>query len=192
MSTIWVISMVIQWAVIGVLGVVVLSLVRQLGLIGMRLDDFDRPVSVPGPAIGTTPPAYAVPLATGDAAFPLAGRRPKPQLLVFLSPDCGACEGIPAALHELDPRAADVLVALSVERADAAEYLAGGKLDGLNVALLDDIPGPYYVTVTPMAFALSADGVVAGRGHPRDRADLEDLLAVARRDAVPVIEVGAP
>jgi hypothetical protein len=88
MSDVWIVSMVLAWVVIALLVAVVLSLLRQLGVIRAL--------------IGATPAAGyddVAPVALYDEADHFGG---EPTLLVFHQDGCAGCEEIPAALAALE------------------------------------------------------------------------------------------
>jgi hypothetical protein len=103
MSDVWIVSMVLAWVVIALLVAVVLSLLRQLGVIRAL--------------IGATPAAGyddVAPARLYDAADHFGG---EPTLLVFHQPGCAGCEEIPDALAALrrDPAVETRIVSVSGE-----------------------------------------------------------------------------
>src|SRR5207244_1689128 len=98
MNAIWITSMVLQWVVILVLSLVVLSLMRQLGELTSPPSREKNPDAIFNPF--SDMPEHSVPLL-GGGNFNFGGSDAKPTLIVFFAPNCGACEQLPAAIREL-------------------------------------------------------------------------------------------
>lgn len=181
MSTVWIVSIALQWVVIAALVAVVLSLVRQLGVLNLRLAGRLREGEPERLELYDVPDAAPVPLL-GGGGLELGGERTAPVLVVFLRPGCSGCAGLHAPLRELASTApgADVLLVLDAEEAAASTYRREAALERLPSAILAALPPVWAPRGTPAAIALSAEGIVAAEGRPRSGADLEELLHVAR------------
>src|ERR1051325_2750711 len=98
MNAIWITSMILQWAVILVLTVLVLSLMRQLG------ERTARPATEQDPE-KIFPPFSEIPKIAGallsGRQFRFGGPESAPSLIIFFSPKCGACEQLPEAIRGL-------------------------------------------------------------------------------------------
>jgi Methylamine utilisation protein MauE len=136
------------------LGVAVLALAREVGLLRSRLaPEAALDVRHEGPELGSRSDAIARfdPDRSGELA-----------LAVFTSEGCHACTAVEPELDEL---AREPLVALRLfdERRDADVWSAL------------DVPG------SPFAVALARDGTVLAKGTFNTRGQLEGVLAVAER-----------
>ena len=193
----WTVSLLLQWAVIVLLAVVVLSLVRQLGAMTLRIEAFVEREPGDGPAPHTQIPPHDVTLIDGGM-FRVGDRSSRPSLILFLAPGCPSCAGVSVALRQLlssyPPDALAVLIVLMASRGVAESYLAEQSLQGVPVALLEDFPEHYAPRRgTPFAFATTADGIVAVRGNPRTFAHLQALVqAVSHLGAPPRLEPHSP
>src|SRR5947199_6532537 len=98
MNAIWISSMILQWAVILVLSILVLSLMRQLGEQTRRPTNEQDPEKIFPPFSDV--PETVVPLINGTE-FRFDGAEASPALIVFFSPKCGACEQLPEAIRAL-------------------------------------------------------------------------------------------
>lgn len=188
--TVWILSTVLQWAVIGLLVVLVLALLRQMAVLSARLD---RPVELnagDGPSVGRVLDEVVLP--TLDGSFVLGGRPDAETLVVFASPSCEACRGLPAAVDALVERAGPDLAVLLVVKgsAEAAREFRGRIAAPVETATLAGFPA--YLAPRdgfPFAFSVArgAPNVVAARGVPASADDLSALLDTARRHApVPI------
>jgi methylamine dehydrogenase accessory protein MauD len=184
--------MVLQWLVIVLLCVLVLSLVRQLGAMNLRLNGLAEsgrlePSSEEGPALYSRLPPHELTLVDGRARS-VGGRGTRPTLIVFFSPSCGACEALPDAIGKLRREVPhddlDVLAVLSSDRAGTAKFVAERSLEHVTFAANEDFPEHYIPRHgVPFAIALAADGIVAARGKPKTLEHLQEMAQAAQRMA---------
>jgi len=149
---VWITSYVLLWLAVAVLGLAVLVLLRQIGVLHARL----RPQGVH--------PANEGPDA--GAAAPAAGRFPFERsaltLLAFTSPTCELCAGLLPSLRAIDAQYDDVAVEV-VEHSPAT----------LGVFRA------YRVTSTPYVVAVDRAGTVRGGGVANTLEQVEVLLDAA-------------
>jgi hypothetical protein len=192
-----------QWAVLLLLGLLVIIMFRQLG----RLFNREGPPQRAALA-GTKAPDFSY-LRVGDNTeleFPAASGRPT--LIAFVDPTCPSCEELVASLGEM---------------------VAAGELPGFRVLLLTADPPSYLhisgvfkstrlelgamtsretraafdAATTPLLVAMDPAGLIRGTGHARTRAEILglsraatlppagsmiELTAVASASAAPVSE----
>ncbi len=187
MTPIWIASMILQWVLIVALSILVLSLIRQLGSLTLQLNALSESNARDTLAPYSPLPSQEATLVDGRQ-FLFGGTRERPCLLVFFSPTCSACQGLPSAIRALvqshPPSELDVLVVLSLERAAAQNYLAGQSFGSIAVALQEDFP-QHYITKrgVPFALGLTMDGIVAARGKPKNLDHLSEMAQAAQRMA---------
>jgi methylamine dehydrogenase accessory protein MauD len=194
MPTVWVVSMVLQWVVIALLCVLVLSLILQLGAMTLRLNGLAESAgrlpaasSEEGPALHTRLPLHELTLVDGRARS-VGGSGTRPTLIVFFSPSCGACEALPDAIatlrRDVPHDDLDILAVLSSDRAGAATFVAERSLQHVTFAANVDFPEHYIPRHgVPFAIALAADGIVAARGKPKTLEHLREMADAARHMA---------
>ena len=136
------------------LGVAVLALAREVGLLRLRL----------GPGAHSRSPRRGRRCSPAPRSSPASPpiRRPTLALAAFVSPGCHVCRALEPSIRALanDPR---VAVATFDEAGDAAVW---SELE---------IPG------SPFAVALDLDGTVLAKGTFNNLAQLESVLATAER-----------
>ncbi|HWT91517.1 MAG TPA: hypothetical protein VN238_00835 [Solirubrobacteraceae bacterium] len=181
MSTPWIVAIVLQMVVTATLAVITLSLVRQFGILALRLNPSAGMDTPDGPGPGTELPAHEVPLLTGGA-FQFGGAREHPLLTVFLSPDCSICTTVAHHVSRVarDYRDLDLLLVVTATPRVAREYVRDHDFEGLPVALKQSFPSSLGISTTPFALAVTADGTVSGRGVPNAMEHLEELIDRAR------------
>jgi methylamine dehydrogenase accessory protein MauD len=178
MSTPWIIAIVLQWALVLALAVVVVSLVRQLGIVAIRLNPSTGIDLGEGPGPGTELSAEPVTLLDGTE-YQFAGSRTKPLVVVYLSPDCTICNRVSAGVRVVaSSYAADIDLLLAVNATPKAtrRYLAERELQDLPVALVQDMPRHLGINTTPFALGVSEQGTVATRGIPNATEHLEETI----------------
>jgi hypothetical protein len=172
--------MILQWAMILVLSVLVLSLMRQLGELAKgggvveekRNDLFTIFHKVPENTVSLI----------GGGKFTFGGDQPAPCLIVFFSPTCGACAELPAAIVEFVKKhpAPDfklLAVLKQIEPAAVQKYISERSLDSLSIAMDDDFPKELNPGGAPFGVAIAKGGRVAAQGKPKV---LLHLLEMAR------------
>jgi hypothetical protein len=190
MPTVWVVSMVLQWFVIAVLCLLVLSVIRQLGAMNIRLNALrEGQPDAEGPSLYTRLPPHELTLIDGTPKTIGGGVGGRPGLIVFFSPSCGACEALPDAIAKLgrepnDRDALDLLAVISGDRAAAARLAADKSLQHVAVAASEDFPEHYIPRHgVPFALALTTDGIIAARGKPKNIDHLREMALAARHMA---------
>ena len=182
MSGPWLISYIVLWAVVLFQGVLIFVLLRQLGLMYLGTA---QGVARDGIAVGQRAPEFtAVGLDGGHVS--LAGFRGLPLLLVFGSPSCAPCRGLIPDLNAFAQENREELRALFLCRGSLDEARRFG--DELNVQVPvavhpdDGLPDRFRARVTPFAFLIDGEGVVKAKGLANNRAHLEMLLDMARKE----------
>lgn len=148
---VWVASYVILWATVLVLGVVVVALLRQVGVLHTRL----RPLGVHQAGEG---------LDRGDVAPPLPGAAydPRVTLVAFTSATCTICRTLVPSLEAVERDYADVGVhVLSLEDETRRLFAA------------------FNVRSTPYVIAVGSGGSVLGGGVANSLEQVEVLIEEA-------------
>src|SRR5262245_3876033 len=97
MNIIWVVSSVVLWLIVLLLGFLLLGALRGLGMLRWRLDQLEATtpsrLGRSGLKPGKKAPAFTLPAVAGGeiSLHDFAGRK---VLLVFMQPDCGPCLAI--------------------------------------------------------------------------------------------------
>lgn len=181
MTPLWIASMVLQWLMIGALSVIALSLVRQFGVLSIRLNPSAGFDTGDGPGPGTEIPELAIDLFP-RGEYSVGGARANPQLLVFLSPDCSVCTTVAnfvRAIGRSYGHEVDVLAVVQGTPRVVREFAEAHRLD-VPVALRQNVPNTLAPNSTPYGLAITKDGTVAARGVPNALDHLEEMIKVAR------------
>ena len=180
MSAALVVSNLLLWCVIVVLGVVVAALVRQLGVLNERIAPAGALSLQEGARVGEAAPRIAVESLAG-AAMEIGRPRSdgRATLLFFLSPSCPVCKTLLPALQSLGRHEAsrlEVVLACDGDAEAHRRFVAEEKLERIPYVLSPGLGIAYGVSKLPFAALVDAAGVLRSRGLVNTREHLESLL----------------
>lgn len=172
------VSNALLWLCVIVLGLVVLALVRQVGLLHERIAPVGALVQAQGPVVGEPAPVVE--------ALDLSGRRvtvggpSQRTLLFFLSPTCPVCDKLLPTLHRVvRAEQGRTRLVLASDGGDAESH----RLFVREKALLDhpyllstEVGLAYQVAKLPTAVLIDEKGIVRARGLVNSREHLESLF----------------
>ncbi|HZQ47593.1 MAG TPA: hypothetical protein VFC07_11305 [Verrucomicrobiae bacterium] len=212
MNWIWPVSLIL-WAMIFVLCLVMLALMRRVGELANHMDGVKEsddingsegssetvPLVNPGKANNaqeleaveifapfTKLPEHTLPLLNGGA-FQSGRKHTMPQLIVFFSPKSIACGHLLAAIPEFvkshPPSEFALLGVLDIGRSAAEKYVAEKGLGSIAIAILEDVPESLRPGEAPFAIAITAAGIIAARGKPKNLSHLAEMAVAARHMA---------
>lgn len=185
MTTALLVSNLVLWALVVALGLAVLALARQVGLLHDRIAPVGALVGRERPAVGEPAPVVE---AVDPEGRPLRVGGADPQgrstLLFFLAPGCPVCRELLPVLPSLtraEGRALRLLLA-GEGPPDAHRRLAeAAGLPAACVALSTELAPAYGVGRLPHAVLLDGAGRVRARGLVNTREHLESLLEAGDR-----------
>lgn len=151
MSGVWVVSYVALWIAVIVLGVAVVVLLREVGVLHTRLAPMGANPAGQGPAIGELAP-LASPAGYGAALT----------LVAFTSPSCTACDALRPAL---------ATVAREYHEVEVLEVELGPDTAATFRA--------FNVADTPYVVAVDAEGMARGTGVVNTLEQVEELVALS-------------
>lgn len=181
MSGVWAASYVALWAVVGLLSFVSLGLLRQLGLIQMRIGlDQGALITKEGLERGTPAPDFeAIDVVSGETVR-LSQYRGRRTVIVFLTTGCLACRELVPHLNQVARDEQGRITFLTVCYGDLPSCLFFTKTYKLETRMLADptnaIAESYQIDVTPFTFLIDENGVVLFRGIANNWPQLEALL----------------
>jgi thiol-disulfide isomerase/thioredoxin len=146
---VWVASYVMLWVAVLVLGLAIVALLRQIGVLHARL----RPLGVH--FAGEGPPRHA----PAPAADVLDYRRARLTVVAFTSPDCEICKRLLPGLHALARQYDDIAVEIVGHDAATAHFFAA-----------------FDVRSTPYLVAVDRDGIVQERGVANSLEQVEVMI----------------
>jgi methylamine dehydrogenase accessory protein MauD len=174
------VSNFVLWGVVIAMGLVIVALVRQVGVLHERIAPAGALAVQEGAVVGERAPQLAVETLGGETLELGAPRDDdRATLLFFLSPDCPVCKTLLPALRSLrrfEARRLDVVLASDGEREEHLRFVAEQKLDALPYVLSPALGIAFGVSKLPFAALVDGDGMLRARGLVNTREHLESLL----------------
>ena len=188
MLTVLIVSQILSWIVILGLGLALLALARQVGVLHVRLAPAGALLSGKGPVVGE--PAPVLDAVTLDGAAVAIGKplaKGRAQLLLFVSPHCPLCKDlIPIAKNFAKTERLDIVFVgddeVSEQRAMVAR-LDMGSLPFVNSSI---VGRAYHVDRLPYAALIGADGTLISKALVNSREHLESLVTAHEMGVVSV------
>jgi methylamine dehydrogenase accessory protein MauD len=183
------VSNALLWVAVVVLGLVVVALVRQIGVLHERLRPAGALALDAGPRVGEAAPVVeAVDLAGAAHAVGAPASDGRDTLLFFLSPTCPTCKALLPALVSL-ARDASLRVLLASDGAEAEHrsFVARERI-ALPYLLSTPLGVAYRVGKLPWAVLVDAAGFVRAQGLVNSREHLESLLEAKARGVASIQE----
>jgi len=173
-----VVSNVLLWVLVLVLGAVIVALTRQIGLLHERIAPVGAMVSQQGPKIGEPAPVIE---ATDLDGFrvKVGGAGPR-TLLFFLSPTCPVCDTLLPTLQKVVRDESNNVQLLLASDGDTPEihreFVETRGLSEVPYLISTELGLAYEVAKLPTAVLIDERGIVRSRGLVNSREHLESLF----------------
>ena len=178
-------SNLLLWLAVVGLGVAVLVLVRQIGILHERIAPAGALFGSERPTVGERAPVYELRDWAGRAlrvgGIEECGQR---TLLLFVSPTCPVCKQLlPLArsLRDAEGNGLRVVLASDGPTAEHAEFVDRHGLEREAYVLSGELGRAYQIGRLPHAILLDREGIVRARGLVNSREHLESLLEAEER-----------
>lgn len=181
MQSTLVISNILLWLAVMGLGLLVLSLARQVGILHERIAPAGALMVAGGLEAGTRSPMFDVEALGGetiDIGKPRDdGRR---TLLYFLSPTCPICSSLLSTVHDIGLRdkTLDIILMSDGPREEHDQYRQRKKreIGTFPYVLSEEVGRAFGVGKLPYAVLIDGDGIVCAHGLVNTREHLESLF----------------
>ncbi|WP_045837962.1 methylamine dehydrogenase accessory protein MauD [Hyphomicrobium sp. 99] len=182
MSNVLLASSLLQWALIGAFGIVLLGLVRQVGLLHERSAPLGAMVADHGPGVGDKAPNFSIIDVKGNRLqIGGANKADAETLLMFTSPTCPVCDKLLPIIKSLArAEKIDVMLVSDGAEEDHKAFLSKHKLDGLPYVISSEIGMRFQIGKVPYGVLISEDGVIKAKGLCNTREHIESLLEASR------------
>jgi methylamine dehydrogenase accessory protein MauD len=188
MLTVLIVSQILSWAVILGLGLALLALARQVGVLHVRLAPAGALLSGKGPVVGEPAPVLDAltmegkPLAIGKNLT--KGRM---QLLLFVSPHCPLCKDlIPVAKNFAKAERLDIVFVGDDDPAEQQAMIARLEMKGLPFVNSSIVGRTFHVDRLPHAVLIGETGTLLSKGLVNSREHLESLITAHEMGVVSV------
>jgi methylamine dehydrogenase accessory protein MauD len=180
-----IVSNLLLWVVVLGLGLAVLALLRQVGLLHERVAPAGALVGAETPRVGEAAPVLEVEDWQGRA-LRLGGAEPEGRatLLFFVSPTCPVCKTLLPVVQRLAERERErlrVVVASDGPREEHARFVEARGLARGSYVLSAALGLAYQVGRLPHAVLIDEAGIVRARGLVNTREHLESLFEARER-----------
>lgn len=180
MSESLLVSNLVLWCVVVVMGLVIAALARQVGVLHERIAPAGALAVQEGAVVGEDAPRVSVETLDGEPLeIGVARSDQRATLLFFLSPSCPVCETLlPAlmSLHRYEAARLDLVLASDGEAGEHRRFVAEQRLESLPYVLSPALGVAYGVSKLPFAALVDGDGILRARGLVNTREHLESLL----------------
>lgn len=166
------------WIVLLIVVAVVAALVRQVGLIHVRIPPAGARMSHSGPALGERVPAIAHQDVAGRTAT-LGSARGRQTLITFVSSACGACDDIAPALHSLlasESGTTDLILVSDGPIGALSEFRERHGLQAIPAIANQDLREAYGIMGFPHAVLVDRDERVVSKGMVNNLEHFESLF----------------
>ena len=158
MTGLWMVSYLLLWLTVLLLGLTVVAMLRQIGVLHTRIAPMGIHFAGEGPELDSSAPAVD---SVDYTASPFT-------LLAFTSPTCEICAKLTPALERLSRSYDEIDLRILDHRTEARSF------------------SDFRVRSTPYLIAVDADGLVRSRGVANTLDQVEEMLAEVLVDATTV------
>jgi len=185
MLTVLIVSQILSWIVILGLGLALLALARQVGVLHVRLAPAGALLSGKGPVVGEAAPVLDA--LTMEGASIAIGKPGLKQLLLFVSPHCPLCkELIPIAKNFAKTEKLDIIFVGDDDPDEQRAMIARLEMGGLPFVNSSIVGRSFHVDRLPHAVLIGGDGVLLSKGLVNSREHLESLVTAHEMGVVSV------
>jgi methylamine dehydrogenase accessory protein MauD len=184
-----IVSQVMLWIAVISLGIVVIALARQIGVLHERIAPVGALKIDSGPAVGdAAPPLVLATLGGSFVQIGLALAKGRAQLLLFVSPDCPVCkEIIPIAKSFARDERVSVLYVSDGRTEDLRRFVDRLGLDAHAFVNSPEVGMRFGVGKLPYAVLIDDAAIVAASGLVNSREHFESLV-VAKQMGLPSVQ----
>ncbi|MFT4563136.1 MAG: methylamine dehydrogenase accessory protein MauD [Gammaproteobacteria bacterium] len=181
MENLLVVSNLILWVLVIGLGITVLALARQVGVLYERIAPAGALMVTQGPAVGEAAPEFKLETVSGET-IALGGLSAvkKSTLLFFLSPTCPVCNTLIPILKSIqssESKWLDIVFASDGDLGAQKAFIAKKEIASFPYVLSTQLGIAYQVAKLPFAVLVDENGVLRAKGLTNNREHLESLFS---------------
>ncbi len=180
-----VISNIVLWILVLVMGVVIYALTRQIGVLFERVAPAGALAMNQNLKVGEQAPLLSLPsLHDGMIEIGGADKEGRSLLLFFASPDCPVCKSLLPAIKSAAKSEADwlnVIIGSDGKAQDHEAYVQQQGLQSFPYIVSEVLGKTYGVAKLPYAVLINEDGSIASLGIVNSREHLDSLFEAKER-----------
>ncbi len=174
------VSQILLWSLLLVLGGLVLVLARQVGVLHERIAPAGALALSSGPRVGEAAPALSVVALDGQVREIGSARGGRSTLLLFASPRCPTCRGlVPTARRLARELEVDLWIGSDGVELDHERFARDHRLDRSRYLVSQPLGLAFQIPKLPYAVLIDGDGIVRAQGLVNTREHLESLFDAA-------------
>ena len=185
------ISQILLWVVVILLGGMCLALARQVGVLHERLAPAGALAMNQKVKVGDMVPDVPVTTLDGQSRIFGKNRDGKSDLIFFMSPDCPVCKTLIPALRSFEHREKAWLDVSYASDGDSPQHQAIAAGEGLNpdrYLISEQLGRTFGVSKLPYAVLIDETGKVVSLGLVNSREHLESLVEAKERGVASIQE----
>jgi methylamine dehydrogenase accessory protein MauD len=188
MLTVLIVSQIFSWIVILGLGLALLALARQVGVLHVRLAPAGALLSGKGPVVGEPSPVLdALTMEGASIAIGKPPGRGLKQLLLFVSPHCPLCkELIPIARNFARTEKLDIVFVGDDDPDEQRAMIGRLEMGGVPFVNSSIVGRTFHVDRLPHAVLIGENGMLLSKGLVNSREHLESLVTAHEMGVVSV------
>ncbi len=183
MNTPLTIAFFVQWVCLIGLGVVVLALARQIGVLHQRLGPAGALMLSKSVKVGEKSPEFNLKTVDGQNVV-IGAQDERSTLVMFVSPDCPVCAQLIPVVKTMARQEAPWLRVVFASDGGSAtthqKFRRDKGLGDLPYVLSPELGMSYQIGKLPYAVLLDETGVIASQGLCNSREHLESLFEAKR------------
>ena len=185
-------SNLVLWIAVVALGIAVLALTRQIGILYERVAPAGALMVGQGPKVGETAPVFELDNVNGRKVT-VGGESAtgRSTLLFFLSPTCPVCNTLIPILKSMrnsESKWLDIVLASDGEPERQSVFIEKKKLTEFPYVLSMELGMTYQVAKLPFGVLIDEQGVVRAKGLTNSREHLESLFEAKEQGVASIQE----
>ncbi|MEM9388671.1 MAG: methylamine dehydrogenase accessory protein MauD [Pseudomonadota bacterium] len=184
-TTALVASNLLLWVLVVALGLTVLALARQIGVLHERVAPAGALMVTGGPKVGEQlEPMFLTDITGREVRLAEASPSGQSTLVLFVSPTCPVCKTLLPAIKSAaaaERQWLAVVLASDGELAEQQRYVAAESLERFPYVLSTDLGIRFQVGKLPFVVLIDEQGVLRAKGLINSREHLESLFEAQER-----------
>ncbi|MCF8471351.1 MAG: methylamine dehydrogenase accessory protein MauD [Sphingomonadaceae bacterium] len=174
----------LQWIGLIGLGLVVLGLARQIGVLHNRLGPAGALMLSKGVKVGEPSPKFRLQsIEGGDVVLGGSDASGQSTLVMFVAPDCPVCASLIPTIKSIakaESGRTRVIFASDGDPEKHRRYRAEKDIEGMPYVLSGQLGMTYSIGKLPYAVLIDQDGIIASQGLVNTREHIESLFEAHR------------
>jgi methylamine dehydrogenase accessory protein MauD len=187
-----IVALIVQWLVLVALGIVCLSLARQIGVLHQRIAPAGAlMLAQKSIAVGDPAPSFSLKTVLGKSVSISAENTDRSLLIFFVAPDCPVCKSLLPILKscaKAERSWLDVMLASDGTESDHIAFIQRAELEDFDYVVSEELGRSFAVSKLPYAVLIGEKGTIESFGLVNSREHLESLFEAKERNVASLQE----